>query len=311
MRPYPKPFTSSDEAYRYTVARIFDQGDNRGDRTGTGTKSIFNHNVEIDLSGNRLPIVSLKKTGYRDAIAELIWMLSGSNSLIPLLKQGIHIWTDWPLKAFNQATGEGIGRDEFESRILGDEKFAAKWGSIYPCYGTEMRSFQSTDGKPLDQMQMLIDELKRNPNSRRLVWSLWRPEWINIQGGTGLPPCHYAGTLRVRGDHNKYLDMKIKIRSNDVGLGTPYNWSQYGYLLNLISMLSGYKTGILIIDVDDCHIYNNHLEPLANIFGRDSRPDPYLVWKRQPKSIDDNLSLDDFDVEGYEPQPFIRLPVAV
>lgn len=104
---------------------------------------------------------------------------------------------------------------------------------------------------------------------------------------------------------------EIKIRSNDVGLGVPYNWSQYGYLLNLIALLSGYKTGILIVDVDDCHIYNNHLEPLANIFGRDSRPDPYLVWKRRPESIDDNLSLDDFEVEGYEPQPFIRLPVAV
>jgi thymidylate synthase len=308
MREYPKPFANSDEAYRYTVARILDQGDDRGDRTGTGTRSIFNHNIEIDLSGGTLPIVSLKKTGYRDAIAELIWMLSGSNSLVPLIEQGIHIWTDWPLKAFNTETNENIGRDEFEARVLGDPAFAQKWGSIYPCYGTEMRHFQSADGKTIDQMSALISELKANPNSRRLVWSLWRPEFISIKGGTGLPPCHYAGTLRVRGDH---IDAKVKIRSNDVGLGTPYNWGQYGYFLHLVAAIAGYKPGILVVDVDDCHLYNNHIEKIKMVLERESRPDPAIQWTRKPASFDDALSLNDFEVVGYDPQPFIRLPVAV
>lgn len=308
MRAFPKPFLCSDDAYRYTVARIIETGDDRGDRTGTGTRSVFNHNVEIDLSDNTLAIVSLKKTGYRDAIAELIWMLSGSNSLVPLIEQGIHIWTDWPLKAFNTTTGENINRDEFEARVLGDAAFAAQWGSIYPCYGTEMRSFQSTGGKPLDQMQILIDEIKANPNSRRLLWSLWRPEYVNITGGTGLPPCHYAGAVRVRGET---IDLKIKIRSNDTGLGIPYNWGQYSYLLHLLSVITDYKPGVLVIDVDDCHIYSNHIDALSPILTRESRPDPKIVWKRKPMSLDDNLSLDDFDVVGYDPQPFIRLPVAV
>lgn len=308
MQNYPTTFSSSDDAYRYTVARIIETGDDRGDRTGTGTRSVFNHNIEIDLSKGTLPIISLKKTGYRDAIAELIWMLSGSNSLVPLIEQGIHIWTDWPLKAFNTETGENIDRDEFEARVLGDTAFASKWGTIYPCYGTEMRHFQSADGSVIDQMGNLLAELKRNPNSRRLIWSLWRPEYIAIQGGTGLPPCHYSGALRTRGDS---LDLKVKIRSNDVGLGTPYNWAQYGYLLNLISVMSGRRPGILVVDVDDCHVYNNHLEKLVSVLGRDSRPDPIIRWNRIPGSFDDNLSLDDFEVEGYDPQPFIRLPVAV
>lgn len=306
--PYSEPFKSADDAYLQTVSRVLSTGDDRGDRTGTGTRSVFGHNVEIDVSDNSLAVVSLKKTNYRDAIAEMIWMLSGSNSLVPLIEQGIHIWTDWPLKAFKNESGEDITRTEFENRILGDQSFAEKWGTIFPCYGTEMRAFQSLHAKPLDQMQMLVDEIKANPESRRLVWSLWRPEYINIRTGNGLPPCHFSGGVSIR---NGKINLKARIRSNDVGLGTPYNYAQYSYLLSLLCVITGYSQGNLIIDVDDCHIYSNHIDGISAILEREVRPNPKIVWSRKPASLDDNLSLNDFEVIGYDPQPFIPLPVAV
>lgn len=302
------PFLSADEAYRYAVDHVMRHGVDRGDRTGTGTRSVFNLNFSIDMSQGTLPVVSLKKTKWQDAIKEFIWMLSGSNSIVPLIKQGIHIWTDWPLAAYIRETGETISRDQFEARLLGDADFAAKWGIVYPCYGQEMRAYQSRDGAVVDQFGLLVDELKRNPESRRLEWSLWRPEYITIQNTTGLPPCHYAGALRAVDDT---LDLKAKIRSNDIGLGQPYNVAQYGYFLQLLAAITGRKPGRLVVDIDDAHIYRNHLENLPRIFERASRPDPKFAWKRMPTHLDDNLSIDDFEVVGYEPQGFIPLPVAV
>ncbi|AXK43719.1 thymidylate synthase [Erythrobacter aureus] len=304
---FPTAFTSADEAYHYTVSRVLNLGQDRGDRTGTGTRAVFGHNVEIDLSGGTLPVVSLKKTRYQDAIAELIWMLSGSNSLVPLIEQGIHIWTDWPLKAYNLETGENIGRDEFEARVLADPEFAEKWGTIAPCYGTEMRSFESSGGAVIDQFQQLVDEIKSNGESRRLIWSLWRPEFVTVKGGTGLPPCHFGGAVNVT---NGELSIKLRLRSSDVGLGWPYNVAQYGYLLHLLAALTDNKPGMLVVDIDDCHIYQNHIDGMTEVLERECRTDPKFIWKRKPTSLDD-LSLDDFEVVGYEPQGFIKLPVAV
>ena len=305
---YLQPFSCADEAYHHTISRVLETGDDRGDRTDTGTRSVFGHNFEIDVSGSTVAVVSLKKTNYRDAIAELIWMLSGSNSLVPLIEQGIHIWTDWPLKNYRIKTGENVSRDEFEARILGDTKFAAEWGTISPCYGTEMRAFESRGGETLDQMQMLVDEIKTNPESRRLVWSLWRPEFINCQGGTGLPPCHFNGAVSIRNDT---ISLKLHLRSSDLGLGLSYNIAQYSYFLYLLSVISGYPQGKLIVDIDDCHIYANHVEKISEVLDREARPDPKIIWNRKPASLDDNLALSDFEVAGYKPQGLIRLPVAV
>lgn len=309
MSGFPQVFPNMDEAYRHTVTRVLEKGEDRQDRTGIGTRSVFGHSFELSLSEGTIPVLSLKKTGYRDAIAELIWMLSGSNSIVPLLEQDIHIWTDWPLKAFNEATGENINRDEFEARVLGDSGFAMKWGIVSPCYGTEMRHYQSADGRVIDQMGQLIEAIKAEPTSRRLHWSLWRPEYVTVKGGSGLPPCHNRGTVRV--SSNGTLSVKLSLRSSDVGLGLPFNTNQYGYFVHLLALLTGNRPGNLIIDLDDAHIYSNHIDPLQQVLSRHSRPDPHFKWKRKPSSIDDNLSVDDVEIIGYQPQGFIKLPVAV
>lgn len=314
MNGYNQVFTRTDDAYRATIERILNHGVDKSDRTGTGTRSVFGNLVEIDMSQDTLAVVSLKKTKWQDAINEMIWMLSGSNSLVPLLEKGIHIWTDWPMQAYLRETGEQVSRDEFEARILGDTAFAEKWGTIYPCYGTEMRAYQSSDGAVIDQMAQLVQAIKDNPNNRRLIWSLWRPEYVTIAGGTGLPPCHFQGSVNVsmnKDTGNIAISLAVSLRAHDIALGKPYNDCQYSYLLHLLSALTGYDVGTLQIYSMDCHLYSNHIEPLRAILDRESRPDPKFIWKRKPASLDDNLSIDDFDVVGYDPHPFIKLPVAV
>lgn len=300
---------SADEAWHATVSRILKEGVGGDDRTGTGTRAVFGHMVRMPLTRDGqdiLPVVSLKKTGYRDAIAELQWMLSGSNSLRPLLELGIHIWTDWPKAAFEKETGEAVTRDEFEARILSDDAFAAKWGVIDPCYGTQMRHYPTSEG-PFDQMSQLIDEIRANPNSRRLIWSLWQPSLTVVKGGTGLPPCHYEGQVSVK---NGRLSLLVTMRSWDSGLGQPYNQAQYGWFAHLLARMTGNEPGDLIMASHDTHLYANHLDPITTVLDREMRPDPVITWKRDPKSLDD-LSMDDFEVTGYEPHPFLRLPVAV
>ncbi len=311
--PSPKPMgysvSCADEAWLTTVDRIMEQGVGGEDRTGTGTRAVFGHILQIPLTRDGvdvLPVVSIKKTGYLDAIAELQWMLSGSNSLVPLLRKGIHIWTDWPKAAYERATGHVVDRNEFERRVLEDPEFAARWGVIDPCYGTQMRHYPTADG-PVDQMSTLIQEIKDNGTSRRLIWSLWHPTLTTVKGGTGLPPCHYEGQVSVK---NGRLSLLVTMRSWDCGLGQPYNQAQYGWFAHLLARMTGNEPGDLIFVSHDTHLYANHLDPIASILDRDPRPDPVLTWKRIPASLDD-LSMDDFEVTGYEPQPFLRLPVAV
>lgn len=312
--PHPIGWSTSsmDEAWLATIHRILEEGHDTGDRTGTGTRTIFGNSVRIPVCENTLPVLSIKKTGYKDAIAELQWMLSGSNSLVPLLKQGIHIWTDWPLATYVKETGEQISRDEFEARILGDRAFAAQWGVIDPCYGIQMRAFPTEDG-PVDQMQRLVDEIKNNPRSRRLVWSLWTPHMTTVAGGTGLPPCHYAGTVNVvdkKDGRGPVISLLISARSLDSALGMPYNLAAYGYFLHVLSAITGFALGEILFFSHDTHLYLNHINPIKAILDRPVRPDPSFHWIRKPESIDD-LRMDDFVVEGYDPHPFVKLPVAV
>lgn len=300
---------NADEAWLMTVDRILREGVGGEDRTGTGTRAVFGHSLKIPLTRDGrdvIPVVSVKKTGYLDAIFELQWMLSGSNSLVPLIERGIHIWTDWPHAAFECATGEAIGRDEFEGRVMNDPAFAAKWGVVDPCYGTQMRHYPTPEG-PFDQMSQLVAEIVANPNSRRLIWNLWTPSMTVVKGGTGLPPCHYEGQVSVKDGR---LSLIVTMRSWDCGLGQPYNMAQYGWFAHLLARMTGNQPGDLVFVGHDTHLYANHLDPIATVLDRETRPDPTISWNRIPKSLDD-LSMDDFSIDGYRPQPFLRLPVAV
>lgn len=309
LKPIGFATNNADEAWLATINRIFAEGIDGDDRTGTGTASVFGNMLRIPLTRDGqdvLPVVSIKKTNWRDAIAELQWMLSGSNSLRPLLEQGIHIWTDWPKAAFEKTTGEVLSRDEFEWRIMKNDDFEQEWGLINPCYGTQMRHYETKNG-PVDQMGALIEEIRHNPPSRRLIWNLWTPDFTTISGGTGLPPCHYEGQVSVK---NGILSLLVTMRSWDCGLGQPYNMAQYGWFAHLLAKMTGNKPGHLVMASHDTHVYSNHIEPLRTVLDRPVQPDPVITWNRIPTSLDD-LSMNDFSVDGYEPRPFLKLPVAV
>jgi len=299
----------ADEAWMLTVDRILAEGVGGDDRTGTGTRAVFGNMLRVPLTRDGvdvLPVVSIKKTNHADAIAELQWMLSGSDSLVPLLQRGIHIWSEWPQAAYNKATGDSLTKKEFEQRVMEDEAFAAEWGVIDPCYGTQMRRYPTAEG-PFDQMTQLIAEIRASASSRRLIWNLWMPSLTVVKGGTGLPPCHYEGQVSVK---NGTLSLLVTMRSWDVGLGFAYNVAQYGWFAHLLARMTGNRPGELIMSSHDTHLYANHIDPIMTVLDRETRPDPRIVWNRTPSSLDD-LSMDDFAVEGYEPQPFLKLPVAV
>ena len=301
--------SNADEAWLATINRILDEGRSGDDRTGTGTASVFGHMLRIPLTRDgedTLPVVAIKKTNWRDAIFELQWMLSGSNSLRPLLENGIHIWTDWPKAAYERETGNTLTRDEFERLVLKDDEFESKWGIIDPCYGTQMRHYPTSNG-PFDQMTQLIEEIRRNPNSRRLLWNLWIPDFTIVQGGTGLPPCHYEGQVSVK---DGVLSLIVTMRSWDTALGQPYNMAQYGWFAHLLARMTGNKPGDLIMASHDTHLYKNHIEAVTTVLDRSPQPDPIIRWNRTPESLDD-LKMSDFTVEDYNPNPFLKLPVAV
>ena len=305
----PKPmawsYHNADEAWLATVDRIMSEGNDVGDRTGVGTRSVFGHGLKIPLTRdgrNTLPVVSIKKTGWKTAIGELQWMLSGSNQLQDLLKKNIKIWSEWPHAKYNAFNNENMSLADFEKRILESNSFAAAWGVIEPCYGTQMRNFAGRD-----QMQMLVDGIKNNPSSRRLIWSLWEPEFISISGTSGLPPCHYRGAVNVV---DGVLSLEVGMRSWDVGLGGPFNIAQYGWFAHVLAELTGNKPGDLLFFASDTHLYQNHIDILSGILDREPKPDPFFNWIKKPTSLDD-LSVDDFSIEGYDPHPFLPMPVAV
>ncbi|HLU91509.1 MAG TPA: thymidylate synthase, partial [Pedomonas sp.] len=175
-----------EQQYLDLLRRLLEEGDQRMDRTGVGTRSLFGEVLRFDLADG-LPLLTTKQVFWKPAVREMLWFLTGDTNIRPLVAQGVKIWTDWPLAKYRRETGEEISQADFERRIVEDEAFAAKWGDLGPVYGKQWRRWQGPDGREHDQIGTLIDTLRTNPSSRRMLFHGWNVAEV---GDMALPPCH-------------------------------------------------------------------------------------------------------------------------
>jgi thymidylate synthase len=271
--------------YLDLVSHVLNTGNEKGDRTGTGTKSVFGHQMRFDLSEG-FPMVTTKKLHLKSIIYELLWFLKGDTNTDYLTENGVKIWNAWA-----------------------DEN-----GDLGPVYGHQWRNWNS-DG--IDQITEVIETLKTNPNSRRMLVSAWNPSVLpntsksfgeNVANNkAALPPCHAFFQFYVS---NGKLSCQLYQRSADIFLGVPFNIASYALLTMMMAQVCGYEAGEFIHTFGDAHIYSNHIEQLETQLSRELRPLPKMTLNPEITDIFD-FTFDDFTLEGYDPHPHIKGAVAV
>ncbi len=278
------------QQYLDLLQDVVDNGVDKSDRTGVGTRSVFGRQMRFDLSQG-FPLVTTKKVHLKSIIYELIWFLNGSTDNNWLKERGVSIWNEWAL----------------------DD------GDLGPVYGKQWRSWACPDGSTIDQVSELLRMIKTKPDSRRLILSAWNPADLpdetispqdNVrQGRAALPPCHTLFQFYVT---EGKLSCQLYQRSADLFLGVPFNIASYSLLTHMIAQQCGLQVGEFVHTFGDCHLYSNHLtdDIVFEQLGREPRPLPRLVIARQPCSIFD-YQYEDFNFEGYDPCPVIKAPIAV
>jgi thymidylate synthase len=293
--------------YQYLdlIERVLDHGDERVDRTGVGTRSIFGAMVRFDLSGGQVPILTTKRVYWKTAVKEMLWFLTGGTNIQALLRDNVRIWTDWPLATYRRETGEQIDQETFERRIVEDDAFAARWGELGPVYGKQWRRWLGTDGQEHDQIATLVETLRTNPASRRMLFHAWN---VGELSGMALPPCHMVYQYHVTSDGR--LNCLMFQRSVDLLLGAAFNYVGATALQLMLAQQAGLRPGELVWVAGDAHLYLNHLDQAREQITRTPHPFPTMRLVRHADSID-GYRIEDFVVEGYAPHAAIKADVAV
>lgn len=263
------------QAYLDLLRHVMEHGTDRGDRTGTGTRSVFGHQLRFDL-GEGFPLVTTKKVHLKSIIHELLWFLQGSSNVAYLQENGVKIWNEW----------------------------ADEHGELGPVYGVQWRSWQGADGTTIDQISQVVEQIQRNPNSRRLMVSAWNVADVPHMA---LPPCHALFQFYVA---NGKLSCQLYQRSADLFLGVPFNIASYALLTMMIAQVTGLDAGDFVHTFGDAHIYHNHFEQVQTQLAREPRPLPQMKLNPTVTSIFD-FTYTDFTLENYDPHPTIKAPIAV
>ncbi|KZE28554.1 thymidylate synthase [Chelatococcus daeguensis] len=262
-------------AYLDLLRRVLDEGARKSDRTGTGTLSVFGHQMRFDLAEG-FPLVTTKKLHLRSIVHELLWFLKGDTNVRYLQENKVSIWDEWA-----------------------DEN-----GDLGPVYGKQWRAWEGADGRTVDQIAWVVDEIRRNPDSRRLVVSAWNPAEIDRMA---LAPCHCLFQFHVADGR---LSCQLYQRSADVFLGVPFNIASYALLTQMMAQVTGLVPGDFVHSFGDAHLYLNHLDQAREQLARAPRPLPRLVLNPAVRSIFD-FTFEDIVIEDYDPHPAIKAPVAV
>jgi len=295
-----------DLDYKELLEDVLKNGIEKEDRTGTGTLSLFGKSIRHDMSDG-FPVLTTKKIPLKTVSTELKWFLKGDTNIKYLLENGCNIWTGDAYKQYVKVweydLDEPLSEEDFVERIKTDEDFARVWGELGPTYGKQWRSIQDTFSPtliPIDQLRNLIQEIKKNPNSRRLLVSSWAVDKIR---NMILPPCHYAFQCYIA--DGKLSLMWIQ-RSADLFLGVPFNISSYGMLLLLLCKETGYKPGELIGNFGDIHLYKNHLEQAKEQISRK----PYELPELTVLNVDVLKGEFNYVIENYNYHPTIKAPLS-
>ncbi len=263
------------QQYLDLMRHVLEHGDKKSDRTGTGTVSVFGYQMRFDLSQG-FPLVTTKKCHLKSIIHELLWFLQGSTNIKYLKDNGVSIWDEWA-----------------------DEN-----GNLGPVYGYQWRSWPTPDGKHIDQISQVVEQIRNNPDSRRLIVSAWNVADVDKMK---LPPCHAFFQFYVA---DGKLSCQLYQRSADIFLGVPFNIASYALLTMMVAQVCGLKLGDFVHTLGDAHLYLNHLEQTRLQLSRDPRPLPAMKLNPEVKDVF-SFKFEDFTLEGYDPHPAIKAPVAV
>ncbi len=261
--------------YLDLLNHVLEHGDKKEDRTGTGTISVFGYQMRFDLS-EKFPLLTTKKVHLKSVIHELLWFLKGSTNIGYLKENGVSIWDEWA-----------------------DEN-----GDLGPVYGSQWRSWQTSDGRTIDQISNLIENIKNNPDSRRLIVSAWNVGEVDKMK---LPPCHCFFQFYVA---NGKLSCQLYQRSADIFLGVPFNIASYALLTLMIAQVTNLAPGEFVHTLGDAHIYSNHIEQVKQQLSREAKDLPIMKINPHVKDIF-SFKYDDFEILNYDPHPLIKAPVAV
>jgi thymidylate synthase len=289
--------------YHELMDRVLREGIDKSDRTGTGTRSVFGHQMRFNLAEG-FPMVTTKKLHLKSILHELIWFISGDTNIRYLCQNGVRIWDDWPFATFaKSADYDGIDMKEFAARIASDTDFAAKWGDLGPVYGYQWRFWPGPNG-PVDQLRDVLEGIRRNPDGRRHIVSAWNPGYIDQMA---LPPCHAFFQFYVV---DGKLSCQLYQRSADIFLGVPFNIASYALLIHMMAQDLGLGVGDFVHTLGDAHIYSNHMDQVRLQLSREPRALPTLKLNPSVKSLFD-FRYEDVELVGYDSHPHIPAPVAV
>jgi thymidylate synthase len=261
--------------YHDLLRHILDTGAQKHDRTGTGTISVFGYQMRFNLAEG-FPMVTTKKVHMKSIVHELLWFLKGETNIAYLKENGVSIWNEW----------------------------ANEQGELGPVYGKQWRSWEGKDGAVTDQIKWLVDEIKKNPDSRRLIISAWN---VADLPKMALMPCHTLFQFYVADGR---LSCQLYQRSADIFLGVPFNIASYALLTHMVAQQTNLEVGDFIWTGGDCHLYSNHMEQATEQLSRAPYPLPKLVINRKPPSLFD-YRFEDFEIQGYQSHPHIKAPVAI
>ncbi len=307
-----------DTIYLKLLQKLLDEGVEKTDRTGTGTKSFLGYQMRFDLSKG-FPLLTTKKVPMKAIIHELIWFVRGDSNLKYLADNNVHIWDEWPFKAYLirnnipvPATGSeewNTGIKEFIEKIKTDEAFAKDYGNLGPIYGYQWRNWPTPNGGHIDQLKNVIEQIRKTPDSRRMIVSAWNVADIDEMAKAGLPPCHCLFQFYVA---DGKLSCQLYQRSCDTFLGVPFNIASYSLLTMMIAQITGLKPGEFVWTGGDVHLYSNHVEQAKTQLARanDIRPMPTMKINPDVKNIED-FKIDDFELVDYNPHESIKAPIAV
>jgi thymidylate synthase len=299
--------------YLDLMRRIWEAGDERIDRTGIGTRSVFGAQLHFDLSEGRVPLLSTKRVFWKTAAREMLWFLTGDTNIRALCGQGVEIWTDWPLDRYRRESGEDIARKDFSARIVADADFAQAWGDLGPVYGKQWTDWPTYEpagnglfrmGQGINQVAQVVEGLRSNPGGRRHIIEGWNVAELDAMA---LPPCHKTYQFHVAG---RRLSCLLYQRSCDVALGLPFNLFGAALLTRMIARQCDLEPGELVWTGGDTHLYLNHAHLVEEQLSREPSGQARMDIVRQAESIFD-YRIEDFEVTGYTPQSSIPAPVAV
>lgn len=287
------------KTYLDLCKHVMEHGTSKMDRTKTGTKSVFGYQMRFDLNKG-FPLLTTKKVHLKSIIHELLWFISGDTNIKYLVENNVKIWNDWPFQAFKKSADyQDETMDQYVEKIKNDDDFAAKYGDLGPVYGAQWRNFNG-----VDQIQYILDELKNNPNSRRMILSAWNPSEIKDMA---LPPCHTLIQFYVS---DGKLSLQLYQRSADIFLGVPFNIASYALLLMMVAQVTNLDLGEFVHTLGDAHIYQNHFDQINLQLSRETRKLPFMEMNKDVQSLFD-FKYSDFKLKDYNPHPSIKGKVAV